>query len=129
MPVQAFAAGSRALSHVNRREPCEGCADALRWTSRSPEDASVRSAPARISGSTDGAVSRTFPREPVATCLDSRSIECLCVWPQPLKMTPCRRSLCQEAVYRPTENGSPMSQRQVPSGWRRATSIAYTDMG
>ena len=35
----------------------------------------------------------------------------------------------QEAACLPTVKGSPMSQRHVPSGWRRATSIAYTDIG
>ena len=31
----------------------------------------------------------------------------------------------QDPVFFPTVNGSPMSQHHVPSGWRRATSIAY----
>jgi hypothetical protein len=32
------------------------------------------------------------------------------------------------AVRLPTVKGSPISQRQVPSGWRRATSMAYSNI-
>src|SRR5690348_5089920 len=35
----------------------------------------------------------------------------------------------QDPEVLPTVTGSPMSQHHVPSGWRRATSIAYSDIG